>query len=73
MNIDSASITPGGVIPPEGELDYEVRYYIKSFEREFPDRNPRELEDACQQAFNEFGQTENCDTLEAKARELLMR
>lgn len=53
------------------EQEHAVRYYVKNFDQEFPDRAPQELEKACQQAYNEIGQAGGRNQLEARAREIL--
>lgn len=53
--------------------EHEVRYFVKSFDHEFPDRRPEELEAACQQAFDELGTSCGREKLEARAREILTR
>ena len=53
--------------------EHEVKYFVKSFDYEFPDRPPQELEAACQQAFDELGGAQGREKLEARAREILTR
>ena len=54
------------------EQEHAVKFFIKSFDYEFPDRRPEELEAACEQAFHELGGVERRERLEARARELLL-
>ncbi|MEN3943208.1 hypothetical protein WJU23_18055 [Prosthecobacter sp. SYSU 5D2] len=54
------------------EQEHSVKFFIKSFDYEFPNRRPEELEAACEQAFHELGGVERRDRLEARAREILL-
>lgn len=54
------------------EQEHAVKFYIKSFDYEFPNRRPEELEAACQQAYLELGGVERREKLEARAREILL-
>lgn len=56
-----------------GGQEHAVKFFVKSFDYEFPDRPPQELEAACQQAFDELGKTQGREKLEARAREILTR
>jgi hypothetical protein len=55
------------------EQEHSVKFFIKSFDYEFPNRRPEELEAACSQAFNELGGVERRERLEARAREIILQ
>ncbi|TDU71368.1 hypothetical protein EI77_02492 [Prosthecobacter fusiformis] len=59
-----------GLSTPEQE--HRVAFYIKSFDYEFPDRQPWELEAACLQAYEELCDDRCREKLEARAREILL-
>lgn len=51
--------------------EHEVKFYITSFDHEYPDRPVQELEAACQKALLELGRSGGRARLEARAREIL--
>lgn len=73
MSDDPSIATAGDRKTVANGQEYEVRYFVKSFDHEFPDRRPEELEAACQQAFEELGNSRGREYLEARAREILTR
>ncbi len=71
MNAPTEQTTVGSQSFNDSEQEHAVRYYVKNFDQEFPDRPPQELEEACQKAYNEMGQSGDRNKLEARARQIL--
>lgn len=72
MNAELPTTRAAESTEPTHLQEHRVSFYIKSFDNEFPERPPQELEAACLQAYEEQGHVRCREKLEARAREILM-